>query len=432
MPHRDKRTGDLVIRIVYDGAPEAGKTTNIRVLHESLLLQRRGTLASPGTTGRRTEFFDWRDFPGGYLEGHRLRCQLVSVPGQPSLLRRRRYLLESADAVVLVADSTPGAVEGNREMATTLLELVARIHAEVPIGIILQANKQDLPGALTPNVLGALLGMPEDAPTIAAEAENGVGVRECFLTAVRLAAEHVRRLIAANALEERDDHEATPEALLAALLEAEKEDETPPDEAAPPFPAARLVPTGSVWPSNVRPRLLETLALPFERAAACRPWAPPRAFEWRHDGHVLLTRPTWRFEELDEARRALLALVRHQLQLGELVPASRGFFLAQATGEQGGWWIWMLTSDETTLAAALDALDRSGADDLAALAETLRRAWKHVCEVGQPLDPAWLVEHAIGYAYLPVPSLVPTPPTKVPEPWREPLRALLGDAWPDL
>ncbi|OJY17075.1 MAG: hypothetical protein BGO98_13035 [Myxococcales bacterium 68-20] len=30
MPRIDERSGDIIIRIVYDGMPEAGKTTNIQ------------------------------------------------------------------------------------------------------------------------------------------------------------------------------------------------------------------------------------------------------------------------------------------------------------------------------------------------------------------------------------------------------------------
>src|SRR5512140_1419107 len=128
MPHMDARSGDIVIRIVYDGAAEAGKTTNIQRLFDVIPLQRRGTLASPGTTQRRTEFFDWLDFAGGFVDGRRLRCQLVSVPGQSSLLHRRRYLLETADAIVFVADSRPEQVEGNRDC----LRVLRRILDDLP------------------------------------------------------------------------------------------------------------------------------------------------------------------------------------------------------------------------------------------------------------------------------------------------------------
>ena len=42
MPHVERRTGDLTLRIVYDGPAEAGKTTSVRFLCSTLSLARRG------------------------------------------------------------------------------------------------------------------------------------------------------------------------------------------------------------------------------------------------------------------------------------------------------------------------------------------------------------------------------------------------------
>ena len=72
MAYIDAHTGELVLRIVYDGPAHAGKTTNVRLVHERVLAGREGVLESPGSEGRATEFFDFRDFAGGLLDG--LRC----------------------------------------------------------------------------------------------------------------------------------------------------------------------------------------------------------------------------------------------------------------------------------------------------------------------------------------------------------------------
>jgi signal recognition particle receptor subunit beta len=435
MPHVDKRTGDLVIRIVYDGAPEAGKTTNVRVLHETLLLQRRGALASPGSTGRRTEFFDWRDFEGGYLEGRRMRCQLVSVPGQPSLLRRRRYLLETADVVVLVADAHPDALDDTKRSCASLVAMLARLDPATPTRIVLQANKQDLAGALTPNVLAALLDLPEDTACVAACAERGEGVRETFLTAVRLAAERVRALMLEGALEERDDDAGTPDALLSALLDAESESDTTPTAASerPPPPSAKHVPSGCVWPNTERARLLASLAVPFTRSDAPRAWAPRDAYEWRHgegdDALVLHTLAAWHTHDLDEARRTLLGVVRQQLALGDAVPRERAIFLARGDVHPGeeSWWIWMLTRDVPTLGRAIEALDDPpDAEALDALGRSLASAWPSVARLEEPVDPGWICWTRGELAYLPMPKLPAFAPTAIPASLRE----RLGDAWP--
>ena len=91
MPLFDQRSDSIILRVVYDGPPEAGKTTNVTQLCQKISLNRRGQLTTPGGA-ERTQFFDWVDVSGGYVAGRQLRLQLVTVPGQPELLRRRRYL----------------------------------------------------------------------------------------------------------------------------------------------------------------------------------------------------------------------------------------------------------------------------------------------------------------------------------------------------
>ena len=71
----DKQRDLVVVRIVYDGPPMSGKTTSVRALAEGL-----GRPAeTPDEVNGRTLFFDWVDYVGGMFEGHRIRCQIVTV-----------------------------------------------------------------------------------------------------------------------------------------------------------------------------------------------------------------------------------------------------------------------------------------------------------------------------------------------------------------
>src|ERR1700761_5646260 len=106
----DPRSDAVVIRVVYDGAPMAGKSTSVRALGRGL----GGKVVTPAEISGRTLYFDWLDYTGGLFEGRRIRCQIVSVPGQAALAPRRRHLLESADAVVFVGDSTPAGLAADR------------------------------------------------------------------------------------------------------------------------------------------------------------------------------------------------------------------------------------------------------------------------------------------------------------------------------
>src|SRR5690349_7289826 len=106
----DPRNDTIVIRVVYDGAPMAGKSTSVGALGRGL----GSRVFSPSTVRGRTLYFDWLDYTGGQFEGHRIRCQIISVPGQTMLARRRHRLLQSADTIVFVGDSSPAGFISDR------------------------------------------------------------------------------------------------------------------------------------------------------------------------------------------------------------------------------------------------------------------------------------------------------------------------------
>jgi signal recognition particle receptor subunit beta len=405
MPRIDARSGDIVIRIVYDGMPEAGKTTNIHQLFGAIPLQRRGNLASPDVKGRRTEFFDWLDFAGGFVDGRRVRCQLVSVPGQPQLLHRRRYLLESADAVVYVADSQPASADDNRACLAQLGALLESFGEGVTAAIVVQANKQDLPGALRPRTLAEVLSLPIATPVVPAVAQAGRGVMDTFVLAARLAVDRVRELMLGGvAFEEMAASEASAESLHATMLALERPAAQEP--AAPaeitradreallrsrpndvetartctlPKPEALLA--GHVWPP-VKGRAA------FAAASAGALTIPDRALDWAPEepleigiesGWVLHSSARWVFATENEARSHLMTTVRAVAAHGDLVPEGRAIFVAP---DPAGFRVWMLTpsmpslaaelldaavkGDGAAIASALESIDRA-ADELAAL-----------------------------------------------------------------
>jgi signal recognition particle receptor subunit beta len=187
----DRQNGCVVIRVVYDGAPMAGKTTSVAALGRGL----GAAVFSPAEFEGRTLYFDWLDYTGGLFEGHRIRCQIVSVPGQATLAPRRRRLLESADVVVFVGDSSPGGFEADRRYLAALSNVLQGLRGP-PVGIVMQANKRDLPDAIPlerlQEVLESLQGRIGIVESVATE---GTGVREAFVFAVRLALDRVRELM---------------------------------------------------------------------------------------------------------------------------------------------------------------------------------------------------------------------------------------------
>ena len=404
MPHVDKRTGEIVLRVVYDGLPEAGKTTNVRHLGQNLSLQRRGALQSPGSAGPRTEFFDWLDFSGGYFDGRRVRCQLVTVPGQPALLHRRSYLLETADVVVFVSGSRRDALGDDRSCLAGTLGVLARLGADVPVAVVVQANKQDLPGALRAAELGAALELAPATPVIEAAALEGTGVIDAFVMAVRLATERVRVLSGRGDLIEVLQRAETPDELYAALRPLApappgsarpaspvppRPAATPPSRAAPladaagqggrsaqrknalqdgrapPLPSAGEVAAGHVWPS-VSGRAM--LALANDGKAILPehvlPWAPAGALEVRTDnGWIFHSTPGWSFADENEARVVLIQRARSVVEVAERNPPDRVLVVAPHAAR---WRLWCVTPQMPTLLEKVAwALERRSAEDLA-------------------------------------------------------------------
>jgi len=192
----DPRDDSVVIRVVYDGAPMAGKTTSVGALGQCL----GHDVVSPEELAGRTLYFDWLEYTGGWFEGHQIRCQIVSVPGQTTLAPRRRRLLESADVVVFVCSSSAAGVATDLEYLRAL-QSILWARDGLPAGIVVQANKRDLPGAVPVAELQAQfeqLGLR--AAVVESIAASGSGVREAFVLAVRLALDRVRELMSAGKL----------------------------------------------------------------------------------------------------------------------------------------------------------------------------------------------------------------------------------------
>jgi len=188
-----------MVRVVYDGPGRAGKTTNLERLCGFFTTMRRGELFTPATTGQgRTLHFDWLDLEGGLIGGHRVRCQLVTVPGQHVLRSRRAHLIEGADVIVFVCEATRSGVATAKPMLDQIRSLRTN---DRPLPIVVQANKQDIDGVLDEDALREGLGLSPEIAVVASVAEEGIGVRETAVVAVRAAAELLQRHVAVHGVE---------------------------------------------------------------------------------------------------------------------------------------------------------------------------------------------------------------------------------------
>jgi hypothetical protein len=214
----DPRNDTVVIRVVYDGAPLAGKSTSVAALGRGL----GSNVYSPAQVNGRTLYFDWLEYTGGQFEGHRIRCQIISVPGQAALAPRRQRMLESADAVVFVADSSPAGFISDRGSLSGLARRLEQIPGP-PVGVVLQANKRDHSHAIPLDQIRSMMeSIGLRASVIESVANQGVGIREAFVLSVRLALDRVRELMRTKQLLEARPQVDSPQELLDLLKNGEE------------------------------------------------------------------------------------------------------------------------------------------------------------------------------------------------------------------
>ncbi len=402
----------MCVRVVFDGAAGAGKTTNLRQLAEIFATQRTCELFSPAELDGRTLYFDWLQLAAGMVCGFPLLCQVISVPGQLVLTPRRRHLLTTADAVVHVCESDEGSL-GRARAGLELVDEVSRARGE-PLPLVIQANKQDRPRAMSGAAVLAAFGRP-GLPVVEAIAAEGIGVVDTFVSAVRAVVRSIQARIEVGAFRvavrsaesaagllgrlssEAIDPEWELEMLLEqasnafvlagslndeALAQGAANDEPPPTwrptPAAwrtPPLPVD-TVPTGFIWPAHTGRAALQALAAEPAMNAPVHLDADGAARVVAGDV-VLSTSIDQRFDAPEAARQALVRGARERTQLASLLPPET--VLVAQPADDAVTWLWTLLPSLPSVADLLAAGDgrRGGEGALltafgAALGDALR------------------------------------------------------------
>jgi hypothetical protein len=382
----DRDQEHLVLRIAYDGPPFCGKTASVRALAGSLGRES----FSAGEAHGRTLYFDWLDHLGGRFEGYAIRSQVVSVPGQRTLAARRQFLIDSADAVVFVVDTSSG---GYQASLTALAALQAQLaDRSPPVGIVVQANKRDLPGAVSLSTLRHDLGDPAVLALRESIATQGEGIRETFVFAIRLALDRVREMMMQGALpcgrpEVENGHDLLRHLRQAVPAEAGALDSP---SARPTSPAAEAL-AEVLWEEAASPlgRLARGSApttsgltpityrgvtpgaprLPDATIPSGMVWPPVEGRIILHEVNALQLRPTrlpsgawqarapgrWRvsselealYFDFEEAHDHLVEWARQHAALGHAVSKSRCIALAEAA--PGAWRLWQIVREERSL-----------------------------------------------------------------------------------
>lgn len=406
MAFLDRERNVIVIRVVYDGPPEAGKTTSLRALAGSLGQR----LNSPVEEYGRTLFFDWMDYTAGRFEGYQIRCQIVSVPGQPEFARRRFRLLRDADVVVFVGDSTRPRIVESLECLREASRFL-KSQGGAPVGLIFQANKRDLPDAMPIDELRKLVqGGGASIGVVESVAADGTGIREAFVFSVRLALDRVREQLHSRTLTVGPPDIETSEMLMEQMRRAEQphndtlslaaplihqvlvENEAspgrrvpwsdgppPPDEERPlsPDPSA---PSGSIWPP-VEGRVI------LQEAAATRMtthrlrgggWTAGLGHGWR-----IFSGADTVYSDVEAGREMLIRVARLHVACNSLLSIHRCIVLAW-TG-QGTWRLWQIVRAERPLRDRLNDIGRCTTEEAAA---RILEAASLLCDIGARMQQA--------------------------------------------
>jgi signal recognition particle receptor subunit beta len=278
---------EIEAKIVYVGPALSGKTTNVQVLHRLVPKAQRGELHQLATETDRTLFFDFIPVELGQIAGFTAHFKLFTVPGQVYYQQTRKAVLQGADGVVFVADSSAGRSQANVDAMIDLEENL-RAHgmdiATMPL--VVQLNKRDVDDAVAIETLLAALN-PHGVPVIESIASSGYGVLDTLYKVTEIATKRIRENLSGqkNALrlqavqqDERETEQQVVDDYVARINKFRPEEEAS---------AERLKEAGRLRPDDVDSFLMEFVeredndddlllddGLPGDEPAVAAPEAP--------------------------------------------------------------------------------------------------------------------------------------------------------------
>ncbi|MHA1776013.1 MAG: GTP-binding protein [Promethearchaeota archaeon] len=147
----------MQLKIMYWGCGEAGKTTNFQRLQEIFADYKISHGFSIATTNDRTLWNDSVHFKFSLASFNMdIIVNVATTTGQERFLSTREYVLQNADGVIFVADSSLDKLDNNIRSFEELKSFTNR--DDVPI--LIQLNKRDLPDAISEHRFKRIMGLP--------------------------------------------------------------------------------------------------------------------------------------------------------------------------------------------------------------------------------------------------------------------------------
>lgn len=163
-------------KIVYCGAGESGKTTNLIYIYNKLDAKIRSEMTSLEGLNERTLFFDFLSLNLGDIKGFSTSFSLYTSPGQLEYSAARKLILNGVDGIVFVADSREEMRQENIDSLNNLIENLKEYNLSIDnIPIVYQYNKRDADNVLSIETLEKDLNKLGH-PSFESVAKDGTGV----------------------------------------------------------------------------------------------------------------------------------------------------------------------------------------------------------------------------------------------------------------
>ncbi|GFE58696.1 ATP/GTP-binding protein [Geobacter sp. AOG1] len=183
---------EINAKIVYFGAAQAGKATNLNFIFKKLKPDFRGQFKSMNVQGSKMLFFDFLPSGQGKLNDYAVRFHIYTVQGDVPQDSTWKMVLKGVDGVVFVADAS-SARQTENHTSLERLQTCLRGHglSTDALPIIVQCNKSDLADAVSTAEMQQSFGLGGGA-FMKAAAGTGEGVLECLFTLVKMVLKRLR------------------------------------------------------------------------------------------------------------------------------------------------------------------------------------------------------------------------------------------------
>ncbi len=171
---------EIIIKIVYFGAPNSGKKSNLSYLHANLPVESHSEIKSLSMGADKFVFMSCYSETNREIGGMTAGMHIYSPVGKLSNSTSYSRLFDGVDAVVFVADSLESRKEANLEYFELLKGALKDCKLDVGnIAMVMQFNKIDLVGEiLNEEEMHELLNAELNSPFYCSVASEGIRVED--------------------------------------------------------------------------------------------------------------------------------------------------------------------------------------------------------------------------------------------------------------